>query len=326
MSSQSINTPPHSRDISPQFAVPDVFQPRTPTSVSAANGIEIAWDSFGDATAEAILLVSGLGTQMIRWTVPFCEALAAKGYRVIRFDNRDTGYSTHMTAVAPPNFGALASSLMQGLRPSVPYTLDDMAADAIGLMDVLGIATFHVVGRSMGGMIAQVLAYEFPERVLSLTSIMSGTGNPALPQASADVMALMMRPAPDPFADPEGFLSVRLAFARRIAGTGYPFDETAHRHLLLEEVRRCHDPDGTARQIAAIAVAGDRRTPLSTIKVPVLVIHGADDPLILPACGYDTAMTIPNATYALMEGMGHDLPPELYQTIIDTIDRTAKSK
>src|SRR4051812_25771716 len=168
-------------------------------TIAKTNGIDLAYDSFGDEADEAILLIAGLGTQMIRWTVPFCEALAARGYRVLRFDNRDSGRSTHFHHCAPPDFGALAAALMAGQRPEVPYTLHDMAADAIGLLDALAINRAHVVGRSMGGMIAQIMASEHPERVLSLTSIMSSTGNPRLPQAASDVMAMMMRPAPDLF-------------------------------------------------------------------------------------------------------------------------------
>ncbi len=288
-------------------------------NIAKANGIELAWDSFGHADAEPILLISGLGTQMIRWSEPFCKGLAARGYRVIRLDNRDAGCSTHFRTSPVPDFGALAAALMAGRRPDVPYTLYDMAVDAIGLLDALGIAKAHVVGRSMGGMIAQVLASDHADRVLSLTSIMSSTGNPALPQAEADVMAMMMRPAPDPMIDPEGFLAVRLAFARRIAGTGFPFDEPTHRAILLDEVQRSYDPGGTARQIAAMAVAGDRRARLANITVPTLVIHGTDDPLIPPACGQDTALSIPNAVYLPIDGMGHDLPREVEERIIDAI-------
>ncbi|SMF56263.1 Pimeloyl-ACP methyl ester carboxylesterase [Xaviernesmea oryzae] len=288
-------------------------------NIVKANGIELAWDSFGHADAEPILLISGLGTQMIRWSDPFCKGLAARGSRVIRFDNRDAGCSTHFRTSPAPDFGALAAALMAGRRPDVPYTLYDMAADAIGLLDALGIAKAHVVGRSMGGMVAQVLASNHADRVLSLTSIMSSTGNLALPQAEPDVMAMMMRPAPDPVGDPEGFLAVRLAFARRIAGTGYPFDEEAHRAILLNEVRRSYDPGGTARQIAAMAVAGDRRARLAKIAVPTLVIHGTDDPLIPPACGQDTALSIANAVYLPIDGMEHDLPREFEGLIIDAI-------
>ncbi len=289
-----------------------------------ANGIELIYDSFGNETDEAILLIAGLGTQMIRWTAPFCEELASHGYHVIRFDNRDAGCSTHFNQCPPPDIGELASALMSGQRPDVPYRLGDMAADVVGLLDALGIARAHVAGRSMGGMIAQILASDHADRVLSLTSIMSSTGNAELPQASPDIMAMMMRPAPDPMTDPQGFLSVRLAFARRIAGRRYPFDEQAHSALLLKEAERCYDPAGTVRQIAAMAVAGDRRERLSTITVPTLVIHGTDDPLILPACGLDTASTIPNATYHLIEGMGHDLPFEFEEEVIGAICQVAR--
>ncbi|KAB0267276.1 alpha/beta fold hydrolase [Microvirga brassicacearum] len=293
-------------------------------TVVKANGIDLAYESLGDGADEAILLIAGLGTQMIRWTVPFCEALAARGYRVIRFDNRDTGRSTHFHQCPPPDFGALAAALMAGQRPEVSYTLHDMAADAIGLLDALAIARAHAVGRSMGGMIAQIMASEHPGRVLSLTSIMSSTGNPMLPQAAPDVMAMMTCPAPDPVSDEAGFLAHRLAFARRIAGSGHAFDEEAHRLLILEETRRAYYPGGSGRQIAAMAVTGDRRPRLATITAPTLVIHGTDDPLILPACGQDTAASIPNADLMLIERMGHDLSPALDRTIIEAIDRTAR--
>ncbi|MDV6330100.1 alpha/beta hydrolase [Asticcacaulis sp. 201] len=289
-----------------------------------ANGINLAYDGFGKDEDAPLLLIAGLGTQRIRWTTPFCEELAAKGYRVIRFDNRDTGGSTHFRHCPPLDFGALAASLMAGKRPEVPYTLHDMAADAIGLLDALAIDRAHVVGRSMGGMIAQIMASEYPDRVLSLTSIMSSTGNPALPQAAPDAMAMMMRPAPDPVTDEAGFLSHSLAFARRIAGTGQPFDDAAHRILVLEEVSRAYDPGGTGRQIGAMAVTGDRRPRLTTVTAPTLVIHGAEDPLFPPACGQDTAAAMPNAELLVIDGMGHDLPPALYRQVVEAIDRTAR--
>ena len=295
-------------------------------TLANANGIELTYESFGHDADPAVFLIAGLGTQMIRWTVPFCKALAACGYRVIRFDNRDTGGSTHFSASAAPDFGTLVTALMAGQRPDVPYTLQDMAADAVGLLDALAIDRAHVVGRSMGGMIAQIMASEYPARVLSLTSIMSSTGNPALPQAAPDIMAMLMRPAPDPFSDEVGFLTQSLAFARRIAGRGYPFDEDSHRRLILDEARRAYDPAGVGRQSAAMAVAGDRRPRLATITAPACVIHGADDLLILPACGRDTAAAIPAADFLLIEGMGHDLPPEFSRAVIAAIDRTAKKE
>lgn len=289
-----------------------------------ANGIEIAYETFGDGAEEAILLISGLGTQMTRWSVPFCEGLAAAGYRVIRFDNRDSGLSKHFGQCGSPDFVKLAATLMAGKQPDVPYTLYDMAADAIGLLDGLSIGRAHVVGRSMGGMIAQIMASEQPQRIFSLTSIMSGTGNPALPQAEPEVMRMMTHPPPDPVTDERGYLSHGVAFARRIAGTGSAFDEEAYRALVRHEIRRGYDPGGAARQMAAIAVSGDRRSRLATITAPTLVVHGTDDPLILPACGVDTASSIPGAELLLIEGMGHDLPPVMYGTVIEAIRRNAR--
>ncbi|WP_238655003.1 alpha/beta fold hydrolase [Paenibacillus piscarius] len=293
-------------------------------NIIQTNGIELAYDSFGSDKDEAIILIAGLGTQMIRWTVPFCEQLAARGFRVIRFDNRDTGCSTHYSHYPALDFNALAAALMSGQRPDMPYTLDDMASDVIGLLDALGIDRAHVVGRSMGGMIAQLVASKYPERVLSLTSIMSTSGNPSLPQASPEVMGLMTAPGPNPFEDEAGFMAHSLAFAKRIAGSGYPFDEEAYRALIAEEIRRAYDPGSVGRQIAAIAVSGDRRPLLAAIDIPALVIHGLDDPLFVPACGEDTASSIPDAELMLVEGMGHDLPQQLYEVTIDAIVRTAK--
>lgn len=288
------------------------------------NGIDLSCNSFGDNNAEAILLIAGLGTQMIRWPVLFCESLVARGYRVIRFDNRDAGCSSHFTDYPAPDFGALATALAAGQRPSVPYTLYDMAGDAIGLLDALGIERAHLVGRSMGGMIAQIAASEYPERILSLTSIMSSTGNPSLPSASQEVMAMLTRSAPNPLEDEAGFLAHSLAFARRIASPGYPFDEEAHRSLILEETRRAYDPTSFGRQIAAIAAAGDLRPLLAKITVPSLIVHGVDDALIPAACGRDTASSIRGSEFMLIDGMGHDLPSSLYQTVADGIDRVAR--
>ncbi|RQW22489.1 alpha/beta hydrolase [Bacillus sp. C1-1] len=293
-------------------------------NVLKLNTIELAYDSFGNENDEAIILISGLGVQMIRWTDSFCQMLTERGFRVIRFDNRDIGCSTHFSHYPALDFTTLATSLMSGERPNIPYTLNDMAKDAIGLLDGLSIDRAHFVGRSMGGMIAQIVASEYPERVLSLTSIMSSTGNPALPQTSPEIMAMMTKPAPNPFEDEVGFLAHKLSFAKCIAGTGYPFEKNAYRDSILAEVQRNYDPGSVGRQIAAMAIAGDRRPRLATIKVPVLVIHGMDDPLIDPACGEDTASAIPGAELLLVDGMGHDLPPQLYKVIIDGIERTAR--
>jgi pimeloyl-ACP methyl ester carboxylesterase len=289
-----------------------------------ANGIDLSYESFGDSNAETILLIAGLGAQMIRWPVPFCEHLAAKGYRVIRFDNRDAGRSSHFTDAPAPDFGALAAALSAGQQPRVPYTLHDMADDVIGLLDALRIEHAHLVGRSMGGMIAQIAASKYPERIRSLTSIMSSTGNPNLPSGSREVMAKLTQPAPNPLDDEDGYLEHSLSFARLIASPAYPFDEEAQRALILEEVRRAYDPGGFARQIAAIGVTGDIRPLLAKITVPALIVHGAADALIPAACGRDTALSISGAEWILIDGMGHDLPAALYQTVANGIVRTAR--
>lgn len=288
------------------------------------HGIELAFDTFGDDTGEPLLLIAGLGTQRLRWTPPFCQALVSRGYRVIRFDNRDAGGSTHLHHLAAPDLAALMADARAGRRPAVPYTLHDLALDTVGLLDALGIGAAHVVGRSMGGMVAQLLASEHPERVRSLASIMSSTGHPALPPTPPDVMAMLLRPAPDPSQDLAGFVSHHLAFARRIASPATAFDEAEHRALIIEEWQRGHDPAGTARQIAAIAATGDLRPRLASITAPTLVVHGADDPLILPACGRDTAASIPGARWLLVDGMGHELPAAVHGRVADAIHGNAQ--
>jgi pimeloyl-ACP methyl ester carboxylesterase len=293
-------------------------------NIVTANGVDLAYDSFGNEADEAVLLIAGLATQRIRWADAFCQDVAARGFRVIRFDNRDAGGSTHFSDHPAPDIGALTARLRAGERPQVPYTLDDMAGDAIGLLDALSIRRAHFVGRSMGGMIAQVAASAHPERVASLTSIMSSSGNPSLPPAAPEVMAMMTRPAPNPREDETAYVEHSLAFARRIASTAFPFDEEGQRALIREEVRRAYDPGGFGRQFAAVALSGDRRPRLAKITAPTLVIHGSDDPLVLPAGGRDTAATIPGAEFMLVEGMGHDLPKPFYKTVADAIERIAR--
>lgn len=200
---------------------------------------------------------------------------------------------------------------------AVPYTLTDMADDAIGLMNELAIDRAHLVGRSMGGIIAQVMASTWPNRVLSLTSIMATSGNPALPPPASDIMAMLMEPAPDRRNDEDGFLEHRVAFARRIAGPGLPFDEVGQRALALAELRRGWESGASARQIAAVAADGDRRSRLATVTAPALVIHGKADPLFPLAHGQDTAAAIPRAVFMPIDRMGHELPEALFPAVID---------
>jgi pimeloyl-ACP methyl ester carboxylesterase len=289
-----------------------------------ANGITLEFDHFGSADAEPILLISGLGVQMIRWTAPFCETLAGQGYRVIRFDNRDVGCSTHLDKAPVIEMTALAQALGRGERLDLAYTLRDMADDAIGLLDTLGIERAHVVGRSMGGMIAQIMAAEHAQRILSMASIMSSTGNAGLPPPSPDAMTALTRRAPNPFEDEPGYLDHCVGAARVIASPGFEFDEDAQRTQALAELRRGYNPAGFSRQIAAMITAGDRCARLNTISAPSLIVHGASDPLIPLACGQDTAANIKGSQLMVIDGMGHDLPVELYETVARAITANAR--
>lgn len=288
------------------------------------NAITIEYECFGSKDAQAIVLISGLGMQMIRWPVPFCEMLASHGYHVIRFDNRDVGLSSWFNDALVPDLSILATALAKGERPSVPYTLYDMAKDTVALLDALAIEKAHIVGRSMGGMIAQLVASEHPHRALSLTSIMSSTGNPGLPPTSPEVMAILTQRAPHPLEDEKGFLAHAITLSRVIGSPGYPFDEEAQRAQILAEVHRAYNPAGFGRQIAAIALTGDLRARLNTIIAPTLVIHGAQDMLVSVAGGRDTAANIKGAALKIIEGMGHDFPPGLYTTITQAIAHNAR--
>jgi pimeloyl-ACP methyl ester carboxylesterase len=289
-----------------------------------ANGIEIEYECFGNTDAEAVLLISGLGTQKTRWSEPFCQMLVKQGLRVIRFDNRDAGLSTQLNSASMPDLAAIADAVSRGEPPNVLYTLFDMANDAVGLLDSLRIKRAHVVGRSMGGMIAQLMASEHPERVLSLVCMMSSTGNRDLPQASPQVMAAMTTPAPHPSKDEVGYLAHCVAFSRVIAGRGYPFDEAAQRDQALAEVKRAYNPSGFWRHIAAIAASGDLRPRLANISAPTLVLHGSDDPLVSPEAGKDTAAHIKGAQLLIVEGMGHDFPPSLFGFVAAAIAKNAR--
>ena len=289
-----------------------------------ANRLIIEFDSFGSVDAEPILMISGLGVQMIRWSESFCAALASQGYRVIRFDNRDVGLTTHFDAAPVPDLNALAQALGRGDPPKVAYTLRDMADDAIGLLSALEIERAHVVGRSMGGMIAQLMASEHPHRILSLTSIMSSTGNPELPGPTPEAMTVLTRRGPNPCDDEAGYLAHCVASARVIASPGFPFDEDAHRAQALTELRRAYNPAGFGRQIAAMITAGDRRARLNTIVAPTLVLHGLEDLLIPVAGGRDTAANIRGAELIVFDGMGHDLPSELHETVALAIGANAR--
>ena len=269
-----------------------------PKAMNGTTGIE--YESFGDPAAPVILLINGLGSQMTRWPEPLCARLTAKGYRAVRFDNRDTGKSTW--------FG-------EGDR----YSLSDMVADAVGVLDAVGAAKAYVAGVSMGGMIAQALAIEHPERVLSLTSIMSATGAPGTLDSTPEAGAVLTQPAPNPKTDYEAFLGHQVRNATVIGSPGFPWPEGALRERAVAEYERAFNPTGPARQMAAIRADGDRTARLGKLNVPTIVLHGADDPLVPPAGGKATAAAIPGAELRLIPGMGHDLPPALFDIVADAI-------
>ncbi len=288
-----------------------------------ANGISITYDAFGDKAAAPLLLIMGLGAQMTRWSPAFCETIAARGFHVIRFDNRDIGLSTHFVEAGIPDMGAVVEAVRAGKPAPVPYDLSDMAADAAGLLDALGIARAHIVGASMGGMIAQLVAAEHPAKTLSLTSIMSNTGNPDTPRAAPEAMAVLTNRPPHP-SDEEAYLKHTVASARVTGSPDYPAEEAVLRANALADVKRCYEPTGFARQMAAVTASGDRRAKLKTITAPTVVIHGAADPLVPVEGGHDTAANIPGAELVEIPGMGHDLPVALYDVIADAIVRVAE--
>jgi len=274
----------------------------------AVNGIELEYESLGDPAAPVILLIMGLGMQLVSWPDAFCEALVQRGFRVIRFDNRDSGLSTHMTVRKRPGLLRTLVGSAVGWPPRVPYTLADMADDSAALLDALGIAQAHIVGASMGGMIAQLLAVRHPAKVLSLTSIMSSSGNPRLSRPKAHAMrALLSRPA-EP-GNPESVVEHLIGVFGVIGSPGFPIAREQLRRQIAAGVRRAYHPAGTVNQLLAVIASGDRRRLLKRITAPTLVLHGDADPLVPLAAGRDTARHIPGAQLQVIAGMGHDLAP-----------------
>lgn len=289
---------------------------------AAANGITIEYESFGDESAPAVLLIMGLGAQLVRWPMPMVEALVDRGYRVIRYDNRDVGLSTKFDHAGTPNLLLMAATRMLGRTPHAPYSLSDMAADAVGLLDALEIDAAHIVGASMGGMIAQLVAAGWPGRTLSLTSIMSSTGNPKLPGASPRATGVLLRrPKGD---DIEAIVAHGVMAAKVVSGS-HPMDEAILAQRIREETMRDHSPAGFSRQMAAILADGDRRERLKTITAPTVVIHGVEDPLVPVAGGRDTASSISGARLVEVPGMGHTLPNALIPIVVDAIDSVART-
>jgi pimeloyl-ACP methyl ester carboxylesterase len=281
---------------------------------ASANGIELFYDDFGRASDPTVLLIMGLGSQMIDWEPDFCGLIAERGFHVVRFDNRDVGLSTHLDSTV--DLLGLFATQASGLPPpAVPYLLADMAGDAAGLIDHLGVGGAHVVGVSMGGMIAQQLAVDHPERVLTLTSIMSTTGDPDVGQPSTEALNALLQP---PAQTREEAQQGRISHAG-VWGSPGLFDETDLRRLAGAAWDRNRDPMGAVRQIAAIMASESRSAALSRLDIPSLVIHGTADTLVQPSGGERTAEVIPDAKLMMVEGMGHDLARPLWPTLVDAI-------
>jgi pimeloyl-ACP methyl ester carboxylesterase len=291
-----------------------------PPQIARANGIDLCYDIFGDADAEPMLLIMGLGAQMIHWDDDFCRQLAARGFRVIRFDNRDIGKSSHLSGGKRLTAMELLKLRFLKIPIQSPYKLRDMAEDTVGLMDALGIKSAHVVGLSMGGMIAQEIAISFPQRVRSLTSIMSTTGNPKVPQPTREASAILMAPPP---ASREEFYE-RFEKTWKVLRVGsFPEDEALDRSRAQRTFERGLNPAGVGRQLRAILASGSRKERLREVKAPTLVIHGTVDPLVHPMGGKDTAASISGAKLLMIEGMGHALPIRMWPQVIDAIDKHA---
>ena len=281
-----------------------------------ANGIELCCQEMGDADGEPLLLVMGLGTQMIAWDEGFCGLLAERGFRVVRFDNRDIGRSTRIESAGVPR----RADMMVGRRASAPYLLRDMAADTVGLMDHLGIDSAHVVGASMGGMIVQTMAIEHSERVRSMVSMMSNTGSRWTGMPSRKAMAVLLGRPPH---GREAAIERAVKTFSVIGSPGYPFDEERLRRVAGLSYERGHSAAAVLRQLHAITASGDRTQALHGVRVPTAVIHGTRDPLVRPAGGRATARAIPNARLKMIDGMGHDLPRQLWPVFAEEITGNA---
>ena len=301
-----------------------LLNPNFPSTASgeqtaAVGGVRLCYETFGSADAPALLLIMGLSAQMVLWDEEFCERLAAEGFFVIRFDNRDVGRSTILREAGVPKQWQL---LVRDPRGAA-YSLDDMAADAVGLLDHLAVEAAHVVGVSMGGMIAQLMAVRYPAPgPLSLVSIMSTTGNRRVGQPLPRVAVRMLRRVP---RDRDGYIDSHVETYRLIGSKSIEFDEERRRR----RAGRCFDrgihPSGSARQMAAIVTAPDRTSALAGVRVPTAVIHGDSDPLVNVSGGRATAKAIPGARLVVVPGMGHDLPPAVWPQVIDAIVSTARA-
>ena len=288
-----------------------------------ANGIEIEYETFGTRKDPALFLIMGLGAQLTLWPESLCEALAGQGFFVVRYDNRDVGLSTDFDQWGVPDVMGAFARLMMGEKVETPYLLGDMAADATGLLDALELERAHMVGASMGGMIAQVVAATYPERTRSLVSIMSTSGRPGLPMGKPEAVAMLS-------AQPEGtereqLIAHGMKLRSVISGPGYQTDPATMRALVERNIDRRYYPQGAARQYLAIMASGPRADLLKTVKLPTLVLHGEDDPLLPVECGRDVAALVPDAKIETFPGWGHDVPEPMVPKLVSSISTFCKA-
>jgi pimeloyl-ACP methyl ester carboxylesterase len=302
------------------------YQPPTPVTLGSngrTDSIQTVYDVFGKAADPPLVLIAGLGAQMIWWDAEFCALLARQGFRVIRFDNRDAGLATSFADSGVPDVFKLVEARLSGKIPdvSLPYTIDDMVDDVIALFDFLELAQVHVVGASWGGVIAQRLAIRFPDRVKTLTAIMTTTGAPDLPSSTPEAMAVFLHA---PFNSREEYIEKSVISWRMFNGSGYEFDEEEARERAGRQYDRAYLPDGAARQLAAGLALEPLKPFLARLSAPTLVIHGDEDPVFPIECGRDIAVSVPNAKMLVMEGVGHALPKAIWPEIIDAISTHAQ--
>jgi pimeloyl-ACP methyl ester carboxylesterase len=314
--------------------VPITAHPSTPGASLTPNAGEVevndiilAYESFGAIDDETILLIAGIGMQLVDWPLELVAELVQRGYRVVRFDHRDVGLSTKLTAAGLPDSAAIEQALQAGTKPPLPYTLQDMANDAVGLLDALQIQQAHLVGISMGGAIAQLVAIDHPERTRSLTLLMSDSGNPALPVVARPEAFAAVPPQPLS-ADRDAYIEWQVKTWQALAGSAYPTEEATLRAWAERDFARGYDPAGFARQGAAILVerferTGHRRNNLETIAAPTVVLHGAEDPLVPVAAAEELAQRVLKAELRLIPGLGHDIPSELVPVFADAIAAAA---
>ena len=320
--------------LSPNATIPQLPTPGATAETSSAeveaNGITLAYERFGPTGGEAILLIGGTGMQMVDWPLALIEALTAQGYQVIRFDNRDSGRSTHLDEAGLPDSAAIEKALRAGEMPELPYTVRDMAADAVGLLDALKIDQAHIVGASQGGAIAQYVAIDDPERVRSLTLLMSDSANPALPVIAKPEAFANVPPQPQDATDRTAYLDWQVKTWQALSGPDYPIAEAMLQEWAARDFARGYDPAAFTRQGTAILVdryepTAYRHSHLATISAPTIIVQGDADPIVPVAAAEELANLIPNADLRMIPGLGHNIPDAAVPQVVDAITAAAQA-